>query len=325
MNMFRTLAATFALVSGMSAAGQTASLRGVVSGLIYDIPSRSIRPVVGFPGSSYLGPPLLRDLEKAFIAPDGESALVVESGDVIVIRALTSGSPMRLAVPQLTAKVDRVAWAANSGSLIALDSAAHRLLPLDVKPSFQAGSPIDLSSLEGDVTELAANVDVTQVVVGIRHPAQGGFYALSPSGRPVRLSYIKDPGAAVFGFSSVFYAIDRETRQVVRFAAGIYGGGEPLGFAGEPDRMADPVGIALSADEHRLYLAGGSDRIIREYDLRSRELLNAQRTDIVPQNLSPLSAASSVFVIAQRITDDQPTWLLDTRSVPSITFVPAGQ
>lgn len=325
--IFRPLPAIFTFLITWVAASQTASLRGPVSGLIYDVPSRSIRPVVGFPGSSYLGQPALRDVGTVFLAPDGESALVVEDGQVVLIRGLRNGNSTRLPVSELNGQVDHVAWASSSGSLVAYCSSMRRLLRLDVRTSPPMSGPsTDLSYLEGDVTGVVTNDDASLAVIGFRHPTQGGLYAVSEGVPPVQLSATKDPGAAVFGDSAnVLYAIDRDARQILRFPNGVYGGSELLSFSGESERLADPVGIALSPDGQRLYVAGGVDRMIRVYDLRSRELLLEIRLDVIPQGLSPLPATSSVFVLGPRRSGEQPTWLLDTRRVPSVSFVPAGE
>lgn len=325
--VFRPLLIIFAFLITWVAAGQTASLRGPVSGLIYDVPSRSIRPVAGFPGSSYLGQPALKDVEMAFIAPDGESALVVENGQVVLIRGLRNGNSTRFPVSELNGQVDRVSWASNSGSLVAYCSSMRRLLRLDVG-TFppMPGPSIDLSYLEGDVTGVVTNDDASLTVIGFRHPTQGGLYAVSEGAPAVQLSATRNPGAAIFGDSAnVLYAIDRDARRILRFPNGVYGGWELLGFSGEGEPMADPVGIALSRNGQRLYVAGGVDRMIREYDLRSRELLVEIFLDVTPQDLSPLAATASVFVLAPRRSSEQPMWLLDTRSVPSVSFVPGGE
>lgn len=325
--MLRPLPAILTLLITWVAAGQTASLRGPVSGLIYDVPSRSIRPVVGFPGSSYLGQPVLRDIEKAFLAPDGESALVLENGQVVLIRGLRSGNSTRFPVSELNGQVDHVAWAASSSSLVAYCSSIRRLLRLEVRTSPPvAGPPTDLSYIQGDVTGVVTNDDARLTVIGFRHPTQGGLYAVSEGFPPIQLSPTKNPGAAIFGDSvNVLYAIDREARQILRFPNGVNGGWELLSFSGESEPMTDPVGIALSPDGQRLYVAGGADRMIREYDLRSGELLLEIRLDVIPQGLSSLAATSSVFVLGPRTSSEQPTWLLNTRRVPSVSFVPAGE
>ena len=325
--MFRVLTATFAFLTAWSAVGQMASLRGPVSGLIYDASSRSIRPVVGFPGSSYLGRPILRDLGKSFVAPDSESALVVENGQGVLIRGLLNEEPDRFPVPELTGQIDHVSWASNSDSLVAYCPSTRRLLRLDVRSSPPVSVPSsDLSYLQGDVTGVVTNDDASQTVIGFRHPTQGGFYALTQGAPALLLRATKDPGEAIFGGSAnVLYVIDRETRQVLRFAEGLYGGCEPLSFLGESEPMADPVGMALSRDGQRIYVAGGIDRAIREYDLRSRELLAEIRLDVVPRDLSPLAATTSVFVLGSRKNSGQPLWLLDTRRVPSVSFVPLAE
>ena len=103
-----------AFLTSWPAVGQMAPLGGPVSGLIFDAPSRSVRPIIGVPGSSYLGQALLENIDNAFIAPDGESALVVANTQVLLIRRLRSGNPARLPVSGLGHRVDYVSWVPNS-------------------------------------------------------------------------------------------------------------------------------------------------------------------------------------------------------------------
>jgi len=309
------------------AAGQSTSVRGPVSGILYDTPSRSIRPVVGFPGASYLGQATLSDLDAAAVSPDGDSALVVTKGETQVIRGLRSPAPIRISVPELADPIDRFAWAANSSALVVYSAATRRLYRLDVRPTPPVtGPPVNLSDLTGTVTGLATNQDGSQTVIGICDTAQGGFYAVSEDAPPMRIGTTVNPGAAIFASASrELYAIDRDSRQILYFSDGIYGGWEVLGFQEQTAPITDPVGLGLSANGQKLFVAGGSDQLVRSYDLRSRTMLQELGLDAVPQGLSALAATVNVFVLGTRITDEQPIWVLDARLTPSVSFIPAGK
>src|SRR5258708_35637070 len=75
-----------ALALSLPLAAQQIQLQGPTSGLIYDSASRSIRPILGLAGGAHLGSAIVSDLDYASIAPNGRSALVVESGQVALIR-----------------------------------------------------------------------------------------------------------------------------------------------------------------------------------------------------------------------------------------------
>ncbi len=321
----RPLLVIVSLLGACTLAGQTASMKGPVSGPIYDPSSRSIRPVMGFPGSSYLGKATLKDVEMASIAPDGETALVTEAGQTVLIRGLRSPDPDRLPVPDLVADPDYVTWALNAGAAVVYSSVSRQLQRIELLPSGLIVEPaVDLSHLEGEVTCLVTNADAKRTVLGLRHPTLGGLYAVSGGAPAVRLKALPNPGAAVFGnASNILYAIDRDTRQVLRFEDIASGGWDWLSFSGENEPLADPVGIALNGQ--RLYVAGGLDRTIREYDLDSRTVLSELSLDVPPRYLMPVAATTSVFVLGPPAKPGHPIWILSTRPVPSLSFVPSGE
>src|ERR1019366_178525 len=64
------IAALFAASLG----AQTPSWNLPASGYVYDSVAGTIRPVLGFPGSSYAGPAVLKGVAWASVAPDGRAA-----------------------------------------------------------------------------------------------------------------------------------------------------------------------------------------------------------------------------------------------------------
>ncbi len=321
--MNRFVPATLALLAAWPAASQVASITGTVSGFIYDAPSRSVRPVGGVPGSSYLGQPVLTDLDAAFIAPDAQSAVIVTNGQIALVSGLNN--PVSTPIPDLDPQSDIVSWGSKSRALVAYSSANRILRRLDISTgSPVAGPAIDLSVIEGDVAGLATNSDASQTVIAVKHPTQGGFFGLTDGGSPVRLS-LTDPGPVIFSrHTNLFYAVDRSTSQILRFSQGISGPGDALSFSGESAPLADPVGLALSADEQRIYVAGGADRIVRAYDLPSATVAGDMSLETSPKSISALDPASTVLLLGPRTGADQPAWILDARTTPSIFFVPAA-
>jgi hypothetical protein len=319
--------AVAALLAAWPVAAQVASWRGPVAGLVYDAPSRSLRPVVGFPGSSYLGTPVEADLDGAFIAPDGSAALIVQSGQASLAQGLRSASPTIVPISGIEGGADRVAWARNSSALVVFSAATRQLRRISLTgASPQVGAPVDLGSLTGDVTGLATDSDATQVVFALRGEEQAGFYAVPDGGAPFLLSATRDPGGASFATEpGALYLLDREAGRVLRFSRGIYSAPETLEFSGEPAPLADPVGLAVSADDQRLFVAGGTDRLIRIYSIGTRSVLLDVPVDESPLGLSPLAATNSLFLLGDRTLAKQPIWILDARVTPSVFFVPAGE
>jgi WD40 repeat protein len=315
-----------AFIALLPAFSQTVALRAPAMGLLYDAPSRSVRPLVGFPGSSYLGRPAYQEIDKAFIAPDGEAALVIEGGNAVLLQELGSGTPSKASIPELSGQIRVVVWSANSRSVVAYSGATRRVLRFNIgSAGATQTASFDVSHLDGEVISIVTNHDASQTVIGLRHPSKGGIYAISEGGS-MPLTAGQEPGPAVFSEpGSILYAVEPRTRRILRFARGVYEGSEPLNFSGEPEPLNDPIGLALSQNSQRLFVASGSDRVIREYDIRSGSLLLEIPLSFTPRSLSPLAPLASVFVVAARDSVEQPLWLLDTRSGRSVSFAPAAE
>jgi hypothetical protein len=307
------------------ATAQSASLRGPASGFFYDAPSRSVRPLVGFPGSSYLGKVILGDLDNAFIAPDGKSALGIENGRPILIRGFVEGAPTSRSLLAGLTPFGVSTWA-DSSILLAYSPSTRLLLRWDLSISPEEPSQsFDLSYLEGDVTSIVTNKDASLMVIGLRHPDHGGLYLSKPGVPAVRLLAAKNPPPAIFNPSvNILYTVDGENHRILRFPEGLSGGSEAVIFSGESEPLTDPVALGVSADGQRLFVAGGSDHLVREYDLRSQEFLREVRVEAIPQSLSPLPSMATVFLLGTR-GSREPAWLLDTRNGLSVYFAPATE
>lgn len=316
--MIRFAPALLAIALASPLAAQPASLRGAVSGFVFDPPSRTIRPLVGVPGSSYLGKPVLKNIDAAYIAPDGQSALVVENGKAALIRGLQDARP---APYPLGLQVDLAAWASNSSGLVVYSSSTRTLKQFDVSGTAPvAGPSTDLSGIDGDVIALATNTGATRTVIALYHSARSGFYVLT-EGAVTQIAPSADPGAIAFSGGDLFYAIDRAARQVLRLSAAPAGAYETLQFAAESAPLTDPIGLALSPDRLQLYLAGASDRAIRQYDLQSRQIVAEIALDAAPRGLSAL-ADGTVLILGPRATLDAPMWLAEVRNTLAVYFVP---
>ena len=87
-------------------AGDQTSVGGPVSGFVFDQKQHTLRPMLGVPGSAYLGDALLANLDAAAVAPDGQSALVVQEGDLFRIclqdhRILVAARELKLGLRSL--------------------------------------------------------------------------------------------------------------------------------------------------------------------------------------------------------------------------------
>jgi WD40 repeat protein len=319
------ITACLASIGCWCAAAQPSLRPSVIAGIVFDAPSQSVRPVVGFPGSAYLGEPMLKQVDGAFIAPDADSALIVESETAVFVRGLHQGETVKVPIADATLPIDQAAWTEDSTAVAAYSSATQSIRVYRLTPSsVRSGTPIDLSFVTGEVTSVAVNSDGSQIVIGVRDAVDGGLYAVSETMPVSKIMASSDPGAAVFAKSSnTLFAIDRASRQVVRFRHGVNEGPDTLSLTGE-DALTDAVGIALSSDERKLYLAGGADQCVRTYDIQTGQLMQEVQSSAPPAGLLRLSGSGSVFALGARAGNEQPLWIFDSRTASSVFFVPAA-
>ncbi len=175
------------------------NLQGPVSGYVFDAAEGAIRPLMGVPGASYLGEPVVASLDFASIAPSGNLALCGRGGRLFLVRGFESGNTRWLELENDTS-VDRMSWAADSDSVALYSAATDRLRMWSGLGSWQIGSSgrlghrrpssgilrpassgLRLTSFGnlrelGGVVSAIAVTDYLDVVVGVEDPVRGGLY-----------------------------------------------------------------------------------------------------------------------------------------------------
>ncbi len=123
------------------------------------------------------------------------------------------------------------------------------------------------------------------------------------------------------GDGQTLYALDGATLQVT--AANLSGhGSQTLALPG----IANPIAIQSFLDSQSrqlLYVAGGSDRILRILDVASQQVLMDVPLSLQPTSLDPFGTSS--FVLASRAQATTPLWVFASTPQPGAYFVPAIQ
>src|SRR5262249_44435204 len=88
----------------------SASFRGPISGFVYNNSSRTIRPLLGVPGATHIGSPLIYEVDSASVGPDGKWAFVTRAGRSSFLRNLADAAPAEISADGLIDAVDRVLW-----------------------------------------------------------------------------------------------------------------------------------------------------------------------------------------------------------------------
>jgi len=304
---------------GGSAVAQSTSFHGPISGFVYSHVSRTVRPLLGIPGATYIGSPVLDGVDSASVAPGGKWSLITKGGHSSLMRGLSDLAPADSSPDGLIDAVDRVTWNPDGSYALLYSSSGNRLQRVQLSDTGAiADVPFDLSPW-GQATALAIDPAGQQIAFGV---AGLGLYLLGTGQSPALLSSMASPAAAVFdGTGQRLYAVDLDQQQIVEFDSG----SSALAFASlaQPDAPAvTPVGLAISGDGRYLMLADSTAQAVRVYETASGSLANTIPLDFTPSRFEALSRGT--FLLNG---DNSNEWLLvlDARQIPSISFVPAAK
>jgi hypothetical protein len=314
----------FGLISIRYLPAQPTTLSGPVEAFTFDAPTRSLRAVIGFPGAASFGPALLDNLDVASVAPRQNYAIVFESEKCLFFSGL--GAKLSTAVIEgVTAHPDVIVWSGDGSLAILYSPAGKWLQTIAGFPGAPvAGAVVDVSSLGGSLSAVAADSAGKQIAVAVNgengavyqttvETIGGQFTHLASMAKPVSLSFSSD--------GQTLYALDAALLQVTAVSLASHGF-QTLALPG----MTNPVAIqSLQDSQNRplLYVAGGVDRMLRILDVSSQQKSDVP-LHIEPTSLVPFGAAS--FVITPRSQSANPLWLFASTPEPGAAyFVPAVQ
>jgi hypothetical protein len=313
-----------ALIAAGSLPAQQTSLSGPIEAYTFDAPTRSLRAVIGFPGAASFGPELIDNLDFASVAPHLNYGIVLEGGKWLSVSGL--GSKLStVAIAGVTKYPDGIVWAANGSVAVLYSHGGNWFQTISGLPTAPvAGAPVDTSSListsGGSFTAIAIDAQGKQIAVavsgdtgGVYQVANGQFMLLASMSKPVSLAFSTD--------GETLFALDAAALQIT--AANWNGSGlQTLALPG----MTNPIAIqALEDAQNRtlLYIAGGTDRILRMLDVTSQQIVSDISLSLQPTDLQPFGSGS--FVLVSRAQSAKPLWLFSSAPLPGSYFVPAVQ
>jgi hypothetical protein len=309
-----------ALASIASLPAQT-SFTGPVEAITFDQPTRSVRAVIGFPGAASFGPALLDNLDLASVAPGQSYGLLFRGGICQFVTGLGTAKVSSTAISGVTAHPEGLVWAANGSAAILYSRAGNWVQVLTGLPSTpSAEAVVEVPAADGSLVAVAADPAGKQIVVATAG-ASGGVFELS-NGQLSALVSTPDPLSLAFSNDAqTLFALDGAKVEVL--AVNI----ASRGFQVLPlDGIANPVAIATALDsENRqlLYVAGGTDRLLRIIDVASEQTVTDVALHFQPACIVPFGGGS--FVLAYREQSSSPLWLFASTPQPAAYFVPAVQ
>lgn len=294
-------------------AGAT-GITGPRSGYVFDPRSGSVVPIIGVPGASQLGSPVLQGLKKASIAPGGRTALALLEDGVYWFQDVERNEPLR--IDTLAKWPDLVAWSGDSSAaaLYFADDHSIRILAQESVPEVRV---LETPGLEGPVTALATASGGRAVLFAIGDGAsrlfrigeEGAISEIASFDAPVRFSSGSD-GQRVF-------VMEQSGRLLSLDLASGYGIQEIL-----PAEVSLPEPVGVQEQGDRIYVAYASTPVVRVYQLPAATPVHEIALDSAPDGLTPISATR--FLLTQ--PGIAPVlWLFDAGAAPGAYFVATGQ
>jgi hypothetical protein len=310
----------------LAASGQDARLTGPVPGFVFDRTSKSIRPILGVPGSSYLGAAVIDGFDNASVSPLGISALATQAGKLYYIRNLDRDQPDSTPLDDAAPNAHRFAWSPDglSAAVYAAGSGQAQILrnldPRDSSKTPAIGGAIDLSTLNGRVSALI--FDGKRLLIGSKAPGAGGVYLADGQSAPKLLAQAANPVAlSLDSANGDLYIADRDNDQIW-MVHDYTGDATPMLFVDARAGVSSPVGIRVSAAGKRLLIANSGSRGIDSLEISTRASLGHLDLDFAPGRMEALGSGS--LSLLNFGGPDGPLYVLDGAGDPAVYFVPAG-
>jgi hypothetical protein len=309
----------FGILATAVASAQIA-VNGPIEGLLFDAPTATLRAVVGVPGSATLGPSMLDGVEFGSVAPRQSYAIVFQAGKCQVVASFNSASALTTIVSGVAALPDGITWSADGTLAILYSQSGNWMQTLNGLPSAPALGPyLDISSLGGTLSAVASDPQGKRIAIAVSGTT-GAVYLTSDSQSFVPV--LQSPKVIALSFSADgtnLYALDSAVPGLSVVDLNTFSSQSlPL------DGLSNPVAIGSDKDTQGrqvVYVASGSDRLLRIIDVASQQVLTDVPLNVAPTGINALGAHS--FVIASRSERSQPLWLFTSSPQPAAYFVPA--
>ena len=313
----------FAVLSAIFSIGSLAAqtpVAGPTEGFIFDLPTNSLRAIVGILGSASLGPAILPKLDYASVAPQKNYAIAFQDGRCLIVSGLDSEQVTTTTLSGEFSAPEGIAWSGD-GSVAVLYSRTgnwvRTISDLPVSPN--AASLLDLSSLGGALSTVAADLHGEHVVIGITGDNAGvfqiasdqSFLPLVPVAKPISLAFADD--------RRQLYIMDGELMQLTEFNLA-----DSTSQAWRINELEDPIAFRPARDAAQrqvIYVAGRGDRSLVVYDSSTHEVIGRVSLAFQPSSIEILGRHS--YLLRPRASFDDPLWSFRNSAQPMVYFVPA--
>lgn len=287
------------------AAAFDGGISGPVSGMVFLPEEGAIRPVLGVPGSAWLGDALASGLDAAAVAPNGKRALAARNGRLYLVSISGLETAEWREIGSAPEGLNRIVWSADSISVAAISSAQGAV------QVFRGGELSSSCALPGTVLSAAMDGSGT-VAAGV----EGEGLYLCRDGA-VRLVSRNPKVSAVAIAGQDLYLTDRDLGQLM-----VIRGYKNEGDASVVAAVEDPVGLAVSRDGARLAVASGASRTLTVFDLVTAAVAQNVELEFTPTGADRFSG-SGLWLLNPGAQG--PLQLLELSRAVNVYFVPAGR
>jgi hypothetical protein len=309
-----------ALAAG-TALAQESAMRLPISGLLVDDQARSIRPIMGMPGSAYAGQASVSEFDFASAAPDGRNAIITKDAKSYIVRRLDGGIPVWRELADGPANLSLTAWNENSDTAALVNGERTELelwSKLSTDPKLVG--KVDLAGVTERLVSLSVDKEGRFAFAATQGESTGTLYLLSPGEEPRMLIPLERAGVLLLA-GDALYVTDRGHNEVLKVTNWKQTPSVAVAAAAGLG-LVDPVGIGLSQDQKLLYVANAGTRQILAVDLSSSALKGALDLDFEPTRLDRLGL-NSLFLLEKGVPGVQPAQVLDTNA-QKVFFVPVS-
>ena len=313
----------FAVLSVIFSIGSLAAqtpVSGPTEGFVFDLPTNSLRAIVGFLGSASLGPAILPKLDYASVAPQKNYAIAFQDGRCLVVSGLDSEHVTTTTLPGAFSVPESVAWSGD-GSVAVLYSRTgnwvRTISDLPISPN--AASFLDLSSQGGVLSTVVADLHGEHVVIGITGDNAGVFQIASDQSLLPLVSVSKPTSLDFTDDGRKLYIIDGDSVQLSEFNLT-----DSTSQTWRLNELEDPIAVRLARDAAQrqvIYVAGRRDQALLVYDSSTHEVVGRVSLTFQPSGIEILGRDS--YLLRPRASFDDPLWSFRNSAQPMVYFVPA--
>jgi hypothetical protein len=302
------------------------SMSGPVLGYVFDPVQRGLRPIWGIAGASTVGEVMNigMKLSRATLASQQDYAVAVAdgSGEAVLIgfdRNSISVRPIAGAPPG----ADQIVLSPSGLSGALLYRSRHSIRTLSGLPHAPAiAAEVDISGLPGSSPAMAISDDGAVILMALSEGETGSLYVLTAGGQVRWISLLGEASDISF-LSSTRDALiaDRRANEVL-LVRDVTGAAGRLTLAGEREGILQPVAVAPSHDNSRVFIVNSGSGTISTLELASGTLTHVSSGG-APSGLYRLKG-NSLFRLTE--LSGAPLLLFDSSTAESrILFVPQDQ